>query len=132
MLKLSRNRIRSLIWVTLEADDPIRHRWLQEHPHRDAIVNQMTSDSIELTIGAHQQRSQTPTTGYWTSLTEAEIEPTVVEMVLGSPDLWEQVEDQFPRDMPVRTTEDVMSELLRDLPVVPRSGPTVNESPLED
>lgn len=132
MWKLSRNRFRTLIWSTLQADDPIRHRWLQEHRDRDGIVNQLTSDAMELAIGAHEQRSQTPTTGYWTCLDDTEIEPTVVEMVLGSPELWDQVDEQFARNPPVRTSEDTISDLLRDVAVVPRSAPTGRSSPRQD
>lgn len=132
MLNLSRQQFRTLIWSTVENDDPIRHRWLQEHPHRDAIVNQLTTDAMQLAIDAHEQRSQNPTTGYWTSLEEAEIAPTTVEMVLGSPDVWEQVTEQFLRTPPSRTTETAMHELLSDVNVVPRSSPTAPASPRED
>lgn len=132
MLKLSRNRLRTLIWEMVDADDPVRHRWLQEHPHRDEIMNQLISDSMDLTIAAHSERSLTPTTGSWATVTETEIEPTVVEMVLGSPDLWEQVDEQFPRPTAPATREEAMHNLLHDVALVPRSGPTVNDSPRED
>ncbi len=132
MLNLSRQQFRTLIWSMVEADDPIRHLWLTEHPHRDSIVNQLTTDAMQLAIDAHDQRAQNPTTGYWACLEDSEIAPTTVEMVLGSPDVWEQVEDQFLRTPPTRTGETVMHELLSDVNVVPRSSPTGPVSPHED
>lgn len=132
MLNLSRQQFRTLIWSMVEADDPIRHRWLTEHPDRDSIVNQLTTDAMQLTIDAHDQRAQNPTTGYWSVLEESEIATTTVEMVLGSPDVWEQVEDQFLRTPPTRTGENAMHELLSDVNVVPRSSPTGPVSPHED
>ena len=129
MLNLSRRRSRELIVIELENDDPGRHRWLQEHPLSTEILNQLASDVLDLMIDAHRARNQTSPTGYWASLTETEIEPTAVEMVLGSPDLWESIEEDFPREAPPRpTAQDAMHSLLGEVPLVPRSGPIVNGS----
>lgn len=134
MLNLSRSRVRSAIWEMLEADDPIRQRWLQEHPKTNEIVKQLTSDTIDLMTLAFQERSSNPTTGFWASLADTEIEPTTVEMVLGSPDLWEAVEMEFPRTSPARapTGEDFHDALLRDVPMVPASRSTDPNSSPED
>ena len=134
MLNLSRSRVRTAIWEMLQADDPIRHRWLQEHPRTNEIVNQLTSDTIDLMTSAYRERSSNPTTGYWASLTDTEIEPTAVEMVLGSPDLWDAVETEFPRTSPAATPtgEDLHEELMHDVPMLPVSRSTDPNSSPED
>ena len=38
MLELSRRHLRTAIWMALETDHPIRHRWLQEHPEATVVV----------------------------------------------------------------------------------------------
>lgn len=133
MLNLSRRRSREMILTELHNDDPGRHRWVQEHPLSTEILNQLASDVMDLMIDAHRVRSQTSPTGFWASLTETEIEPTAVEMVLGSPDLWESIEADFPRQAPQRlTATDAMHSLLSEVPLLGRSGPIVNGSPRTD
>lgn len=133
MLDLSRRRSRELILAELEHDDPVRHRWLQEHPMSTEILNQLASDVMDLMIEADRVRGQTSPTGFWASLTDTEIEPTAVEMVLGSPDLWESIDEEFPRELPSHpTAEDTMQSLLSEVPLLPRSAPIVNGSPRTD
>lgn len=129
MLNLSRARIRTLIVTELEADNPGRHRWVQEHPSSAAIVNQLTSDAIDLMIDANRDRHQTAPTGFWASVTETEIEATVIEMVLGSPDLWETIDEEFPRTPTSASSDATMHNLMGEVSLVPRSAPTGNGSP---
>ncbi|MGB3737295.1 MAG: hypothetical protein WA964_20240 [Ilumatobacter sp.] len=61
MLELSRRHLRTAIWMALETDHPIRHRWLQEHPHSASMMNQLVTDATDLWIAADQQRQDDST-----------------------------------------------------------------------
>ena len=119
MLELSRRHLRTAIWTALETDDPIRHRWLQEHPHSASMMNQLATDATDLWIAADQQR-QNPSTApsIWTAIEPDEIEATVISTLLETPDLWPELEAQFPR---TPTTEQAGSGVESPIPA---SGPT--------
>lgn len=124
MLNLSRTKVRNLIWAELEAEQAVKHRWLQEHPNGDTIVSQMVSDTLELVISAHEERSATQPS-FWNSMNEDEIVSTAVGMILDSPDLWGSIEEEFPREAP-STHLDVMTELMAEVPMsgrLDRTGP---------
>ena len=119
MLELSRRHLRAAIWTALETDDPIRHRWLQEHPHSDSMMNQLVTDATELWITADQQR-QNPLSApsIWTAIDTEVIESTVISTLLETPDLWPELEAQFPR---TPTTPTVAGGVESPIPA---SGPT--------
>ena len=119
MLELSRRHLRAAIWNAIETDDPIRHRWLQEHPRSDSMMNQLVTDATELWIAADQQRQNpSPAPSIWTAIEPDEIEATVISVLLETPDLWPELDEQFPRH-PAPRTEAVGIES-----PIPASGPT--------
>ncbi len=119
MLELSRRHLRTAIWMALETDEPIRHRWLQEHPHSASMMNQLVTDATDLWIAADQQRrSPAMAPSIWTAIEPDEIEATVISILLETPDLWPELEEQFPRTSMASTVASGVES------PIPASGPT--------
>lgn len=110
---------REAICLWLDRWDPIHSRWLQEHPRRTEILNELTTEVIDLWLHALQQRAQNPTVpSVWTSTPEEELELTVVSMMLETPELWPDLDDDYPRTPPPVKSPPLM------LRTIPPSAPT--------
>jgi len=126
MWNLSRRTLREAIVEMLEADDPIHHRWLQEHPRSGEILSQLTSEALQMMSSALTERSWVPQrTTFWSTPqeTEAEVQTTVVDMLLGVDGIWSDLDDEFPRSVAKPTALDVIHEAMATTQVVPRSAP---------
>jgi hypothetical protein len=129
MWNLSRKTLRDALLQQLAEADPIRHRWLQEHPRSNEIVNQLTAEALQMMAAAMTERSSVPqTTTFWSTPTEthAEVQATVIDMLLSIEGLWSDLNDEFPRTPTKLTALDVTHELMGSVPVVPASAPTRN------
>ncbi len=83
------------------------------------MMNQLVTDATDLWIAADQQRQDHSTApSIWTAIEPDEIEATVISTLLETPDLWPELETQFPR---TATTEQVSSGVESPIPA---SGPT--------
>lgn len=126
MWNLSRKALREAIVETLEADDPIHHRWLQEHPRSIEILSQLTSEALQMMSSALTERSSVPQrTTFWSTPeeSEAEVQTTVIDMLLGVDGLWSNLDDEFLRAAPKPTALDVTHELMGTVSIIPRSAP---------
>ena len=126
MWNLSRKTLREAITETLEADEPIHHRWLQEHPRSNEILNQLTTEALQMMSSALKERSLVPQqTTFWSTPaeTETEVQTTVIDMLLGVDGLWSDLADEFPRDAPKPTALDVTHERMATTSIAPRSTP---------
>jgi len=135
MWNLSRKTLRDALWQHLAEGDPIRHRWLQEHPRENEIVNQLTAEALQMMSAAMTERSLVPqTTTFWSTPTEtdAEVQATVIDMLLSIEGLWSDLNDEFPRAPSKLIALDVTHELMGSVPIVPASAPTRNASHLQD
>ena len=95
---LSRRHWREAIWLWLERWNPVQSRWLQEHPRREEILNELTTEVIDLWLHALKLRAATPLVpSVWTSTSEADLESTVVSLMLETPELWPDLDEDYPR-----------------------------------
>lgn len=126
MWNLSRKALREAITETVEADEPIRHRWLQEHPRSNEILNQLTTEALQMMSSALRERSLVPQrTTFWSTPDEieAEVQTTVIDMLLGVDGLWSDLADEFPREAPKPTALEVTHARMATTSIVPRSAP---------
>lgn len=118
MLELSRRHLRRSILAQLEAHDPIRHRWLQEHPQSDAILGQLVTEATELWIEADRVRNDsTSAPSLWTAIDSHEMPEIVLSTLLESPELWPDLAARFPRN-PAQTSPPLVIES-----TIPASAP---------
>lgn len=126
MWNLSRKALREAIVEMLEADDPIHHRWLQENPRSNEILSQLTSEALQMMTSALKERSLVPQrTTFWSipEETEAEVQTTVIDMLLGVDGLWSDLAEEFPRSAAKPTALDVTHERMATTWIVPPSAP---------
>ena len=127
MATLSRRHWREAICTHLERSDPIHLRWLQEHPRRADLLNELVSDAIDVwcqAIAARQDPNWPPCS--WTRVDLAELEQLIVARTVETPDLWEDLAEQYPRTPPPAKPEPI-GPMPLDLP--PATGPTRPRSP---
>ena len=125
MTTLSRRHWRNLISTHLDRSDPTRSRWLNEHPRRAEILNELVSDAIDIWCQATAAR-QDPDwpADPWTRLSPDELEQWIVARTVETPDLWEDLTVQYPR-----TPTHPASDGRMVLQVIPATGPTRSRSP---
>ena len=118
MPELTRRHWRTAIETHLTATDPGRARWLHQHPFRSEILNQLTSEVIDVWIDADQHRTAaTSTSGSeWTAADPAadpaEIETIVVTRTLETPELWADLDDTYPHPTPHSTSTPAVLRLI--------------------
>jgi hypothetical protein len=101
MTGLSRRHWRHAIVQWLEEWDPARSRWVQEHPRREQILNDLCTDAIDLWIHATGVRAENPQVpSIWTAAPADELEAQVLTQLLEAPELWVDLEEDHPRSRP--------------------------------
>lgn len=127
MSTLSRRHWRELICRTLDRTDPARLRWVQEHPQHDAILNELVTEAIDLWCQAMAARED-PNWGPdpWTRVGLDELEELIVNRTLEIPELWEELDETYPRT-PKAEKPDPFGPMPLDL--IPATGPTRPRSP---
>ena len=121
-IPLSTRWWRTQIETHLETWQPANARWVQEHPRRTEIVASLTTDAIDLWLHATTVRiDPTSTPSVWTSTPPTELASTVVATVLDSPELWANLDEDYPDTATVTSTE---LERPMMLATIPGSGPT--------
>ena len=121
---LSRGHWREAICHWLERWDPLHSRWLQEHPRRQEILNMLTTDAIDLWLHAVNERAATPPVpSVWTSTPEGDLESAVLAVTLEAPELWPDLDDDYPRTPPPPTPEPVMLRTIPDFGRIGRRSP---------
>ena len=101
MSTLSRRHWRQTIWTHLATTDPIRLRWLQEHPQQPAMLNEVVTDAIDLwcqAMAARENPNWPPDS--WTRLSPEDLEQEIVARTVETPELWESLEERYPRTPP--------------------------------
>jgi hypothetical protein len=99
--ELSRRHWRQAISQWLERADPVRSRWMTEHPRRDEILNDLCTDAIDLWLHASKVRAETPAVpSIWTAGPADELENQVLTQLLEAPELWVDLEEDYPRSTP--------------------------------
>ena len=114
--RLSRRYWRKAIETFLHRHDPIRARWLQEHPRRHEILNTVTTDALDLWLEATRERATSTSPSVWTSTPTEDLESTVLAVILEAPELWENLDEDHPR-----TPKPPSTPLM--LRTIPDSGP---------
>lgn len=127
MSTLSRRHWRQAICTQLEQTDPARLCWIQEHPRRQAILNEIVTEAIDLWCQATAAR-QDPTWGPdpWTRAEPDELEQMIIARTIEIPDLWEELAEAHPRTSPGTTPAPIGP---MPLGLSPAAGPTHPRSP---
>jgi hypothetical protein len=117
-IPLSTRWWRTQIETHLKTWQPANARWVQEHPRQTEIVASLTTDAIDLWLHATTVRNDpTSKPSVWTSTPPTELVSTVLATVLDSPELWANLDEDYPH-----TTTVVERPMM--LATIPASGPT--------
>ena len=119
---LSRGHWREAICQWLQRRDPLHARWLQEHPRRQEILNELTTDAIDLWLHAVNERANNPLS-FWAVCPQEDQESTVLSRTLEAPELWPDLDEDYPRTPPPPARDPMM------LSTIPASGRTGRRSP---
>ena len=127
----SRRHWREQMLAQLEAEDPAHSRWLQEHPRRSDILNELVTDAVDMWCQAMTCREDPnyPAGFGWNRLDPDELEATVIQRTLETPELWPDLAETHPRT-PKPVKDPPFGPAPLDL--IPPTGPPKRRSPRPD
>lgn len=103
-VSMSPKLLRRLLWAALDNLEPFRYRWLQEHPHRDAIMGELVDIALEFA-----RLELAATHGRLEQLDNDELH-LVNDMIAGDVldviDLWDSIHHDWARQPPTALDPD--------------------------
>ena len=85
----------NLLCGLLERADPVRSRWLQEHPPRPLIVRQLVIEASE-TLERVNDPTVTSNPTFWASIEPPDRPTEVAAMMIDSVELWDEATRTWP------------------------------------
>ena len=107
-----------LLCGLLEQSDPIRSRWLQEHPQRTQIVRQLVIEASEM-LDRVNDPSAMSNPAFWSSISPQDRPAEVAAIMIESVELWDETSQAWPNPTP--PTEPPQREPLPE--AIPGSAP---------
>ena len=89
-----------LISFWLHARMPVRSRWVQEHPKRDEVMQELVEEAAEMLDQVNDPEEDTENPVFWASIPVGERPDEVVVVMIDQFDLWIGIDSCWPNPPP--------------------------------